>query len=236
MNHSEAVDQMAAERYLLDEMSADEREAFESHVFECVECGQDLQAAALFMDTATEELAVMKAAAPKTVAAERKDWFGWLRPLFATPAIAAPAFGLLLVLIGYQNLVQLPALRHQAGEPSLMVTAELHGATRGSRQVIAASATQGVALAIPVEQAVGGLGFPSYRVELYDAGGKLVWGGVMAAPAANAEGDRQVVLALPAGMLHAGTYAVTVAGQQDQGAGSSVSRMEFDVQAAGQSK
>ena len=35
MDHSEAVQLMATERYLLGELSPDQREAFEEHFFEC---------------------------------------------------------------------------------------------------------------------------------------------------------------------------------------------------------
>jgi len=45
MDHSEAVREMAAERYLLDELEPEAREAFEEHVFDCPECALDLRAA-----------------------------------------------------------------------------------------------------------------------------------------------------------------------------------------------
>ena len=35
MTHTEAISSLASERYLLDEMSDQEREAFEAHYFEC---------------------------------------------------------------------------------------------------------------------------------------------------------------------------------------------------------
>ena len=38
MNHTEAVEQMAAEGYLLNELTPDARDAFEEHVFDCAEC------------------------------------------------------------------------------------------------------------------------------------------------------------------------------------------------------
>ena len=45
MNHQRATTTSAAERYLLDEMTAEEREEFEEHYFSCAECAEDMRAA-----------------------------------------------------------------------------------------------------------------------------------------------------------------------------------------------
>jgi hypothetical protein len=47
MEHTEAAGTMAAERYLLDEMEAAERDAFEEHFFNCAECAADVRDEAL---------------------------------------------------------------------------------------------------------------------------------------------------------------------------------------------
>ena len=56
MDHSQAVEQMAAERYLLNELTPEAREAFEEHVFDCHECAMDIRAAAAFVDEAKIQL------------------------------------------------------------------------------------------------------------------------------------------------------------------------------------
>ena len=56
MNHSEAVEQMASERYLLNELTPDARDAFEEHVFDCPECALDLRAGTLFVHEAKVQL------------------------------------------------------------------------------------------------------------------------------------------------------------------------------------
>jgi hypothetical protein len=43
MTHQNAVETMAAERYLLDEMSELERHSFEEHFFECDECAEEMR-------------------------------------------------------------------------------------------------------------------------------------------------------------------------------------------------
>ena len=45
MEHVEAVDTLAIERYLLEEMTQQERESFEEHFFSCAECAEDARAA-----------------------------------------------------------------------------------------------------------------------------------------------------------------------------------------------
>jgi len=64
MDHSEAVEQMAAERYLLDELTPDAREAFEAHLFDCPDCALDLRAGAAFVEEAKVQLPGLTAAAP----------------------------------------------------------------------------------------------------------------------------------------------------------------------------
>ena len=57
MNHSEAVEQMTSERYLLNELAPDARDAFEEHVFDCPECALNLRAGALFVHEAKDSTA-----------------------------------------------------------------------------------------------------------------------------------------------------------------------------------
>src|ERR1700735_5433078 len=121
MDHSEAVQLMATERYLLGEMSTEQREAFEEHFFECYACALDVRAEAAFIQEAKVQLPLMAVpaavpAAPVVGKGEKKhrDWFGWMRPTWAVPAFAA-----LLVIIGYQNLATIPGLKSAATSPRL---------------------------------------------------------------------------------------------------------------------
>ena len=57
MTHQEAVETLAAERYLLNELSAADREAFEAHYFSCEECAADLRSTAAMLQGAKEGLA-----------------------------------------------------------------------------------------------------------------------------------------------------------------------------------
>jgi len=236
MDHSQAVQQMTAERYLLNELTPQARDAFEEHVFDCQECALDLRAAAAFVDEAKVQLPglVAEQAAPSQAApplagavkqkAKRDRWFSWARPAFAMPAFAA-----LLLLAGYQNFVTLPALRSEAMQPRLLSWAPLHGATRGgARTSINADHEHGVAFPIDLSPAPGSPAYTSYAFDLLDAQGKLLWSGSVAAPPESETGQR-ILLAIPGSLLHNGAYTVAVSGVEPHGNRSSLDRYAFDV-------
>jgi hypothetical protein len=131
MKHEAVAASHAVERYVLGEMSSDEREAFEEHFFECRECAEDVQAASLFVANARAALADE---APRNLAknkspADRWDWLWFLRP-----AWGAALAGILAVVAGYQSFVRIPALQSQLAAVSAprQVTAQyLRPETRG---------------------------------------------------------------------------------------------------------
>ena len=232
MDHSQALEQMAAERYLLNELSDEAREAFEEHVFDCHDCAMDIRAAAAFVDEAKVQLPALAQAMPSPPSAssakvrvKRDRWFAWLRPAFAVPVFAT-----MLLVLGYQNLVTLPALRTAAIEPQLLPSAPLHGATRGgSGLTVSADRKHGVALPLEISQEPGVAPAPSYSFDLLDAQGKLVWTGVIAAPAASDGGDQRITLAIPGAMLQNGGYTVAVSSVGPHGERAPIERYVFAV-------
>ena len=227
MEHSEAVARMAAERYLLEELTPEEREAFEEHLFDCPDCALDLRAGAAFVDETKRQLPELTASRPEAVKAEKKrrGWHVWLSPAFAVPAFAA-----LLIVIGYQNLVTYPALRLKENQPRIVQWAQLRGATRGgARQSIAADRKHGIALGVELPQA-GDPGFsPSYSMELTDPQGKVAWTGIAVSPAMGDEAGQQVSLVVPGAMLTSGAYTLTVSGMAANGERTVIERQVFDV-------
>jgi hypothetical protein len=230
MNHSEAVKEMAAERYLLDELTPNVRDAFEEHMFDCPQCALDVRVGAAFVNeakTQLPELAVGGAVVHEAVkpAQKRNHWLSWWRPIFA-----APAFAVLLIVFGYQNLVTFPALRTAAIQPRIVPTAPLYGATRGSTHItLTADRTHGIAVPVdlPVEPGMGN--FASYSFELYDPDGRLAWTGNLASPAQAPNGDLQLSVVIPGRMLKSGTYSMAVSGVGAQGNRTAIERYVFDV-------
>jgi hypothetical protein len=229
MDHSEAVKQMAAERYLLDELTPDAREAFEEHFFDCQDCALDLRAGVAFVDEAKAQLPNLASALPargpsrlREPKVKREWWLGWLQPAFA-----APLFATLLLVIGYQNLVTYPALRAAASEPQLLPWAPLHGATRGgSPLTIAADHRHGIALPIdlPPRPSVGA--YAAYSFDLYDPQGKLAWTGLTAGDAG--EGQRLSLL-IPGAILRNGSYAIAVSGVAAHGERTEIDKYVFEL-------
>src|SRR5579862_2145861 len=112
MDHSEASRLMASEKYLLDELSPTEMEQFEEHLFSCHDCAMDVRAGAVFLEQGKVELANSTADARQIPAQVRPSrGFSWWRAAFAIPAMA-----ILLIVVGYQNLITFPALKGALAE------------------------------------------------------------------------------------------------------------------------
>ena len=96
MEHTEAVQLKAAERYVLGELTGDLRAQYEDHYFGCAECAESLKLAAMFAENtravleseaATERLARLPVAAR---APARGGWLAaFLRPSFACAGFRA---------------------------------------------------------------------------------------------------------------------------------------------------
>ena len=131
MTHQQALDGLASERYLLNEMTEQERFEFEAHYFDCVDCAEDVRLGDQIRQEAKRAGATMDVATvadrPATVLTSPR-W--WRRPMVAAPwAVAAT----LALVASYQSLVTVPGLRvsPQALEPVM-----LRGATRGAATTV----------------------------------------------------------------------------------------------------
>jgi Putative zinc-finger len=228
MDHSEAVEQMTVERYLLDELTPDAREEFEEHLFDCHECAQDLRAATAFVDETKIQLPALTDNLPAPPSAgvgkpkvKRDHWLSWWRPVFAIPAFAA-----LLLVIGYQNLVTLPALSVAASQPRLLPWFPLRGSERGSSHLpVTADREHGVALPIDLSQPQGIDTYTSFTFVLIDPQGRPLWTGSIAAPA----NGQPISLAIPGAMLRTGAYTVAVSGVEPHGERTPIEQYVFDV-------
>jgi hypothetical protein len=230
MEHNEAIKQMVAERYLLGELTPEQRNAFEEHAFDCPECSLDLRAGAVFIDAAKVELPNLVPASPApsvpySPRPERKkiNWQSWLRPAFAGPAFAA-----LLAVVGYQNLSTIPSLRSAANQPSLLPSTAFHAGTRGSAHTqVQADRTQGAVLSIELPQDSG---VATYSFTLYDPQGKQFWTRTLTAARAGTSGDGIVSLVIPGTGLVQGSYTLAIAGIDAQGTRTEIDRHSLDIQ------
>ena len=222
MDHDEAVRRKATERYLLDELDPELRDQFEEHLFDCQECALDVRAAAMFVEQSKVILAapaVQPAVKEPVMAIPKPAWFAWLRPAFAVPV-----FALLLVVIGYQNLVTFPKLTQAVSQPLIGSWVSVNVGTRGTEtKQVKAQAGQGfgVLLDIPPQE-----GLATYVVDLYNPAGKLEWSGRI--PIAPADENRQIYI--PGRNRQPGTYTLAVSGITPAGESKEISRHPIELQ------
>ncbi len=228
MDHSEAIEQMAAERYLLDEMTPEARDAFEEHAFDCPECALDLRAGAAFVAEAKTQLPTLSSpssqpglSSPVKPPLKKRNWSFWWQPAFAVPA-----FAVMLGVIAFQNLATIPTLRRTADEPRILRSTSIHTGTRGSAHVtVPADRTQGLVLSIELPQAST---YASYDFDLYDPSGKRVWSkAVTNIPSSDDDGT--VSLVIPGAGLLQGAYTLDVSGITAQGGRIEIDRRMLDV-------
>jgi hypothetical protein len=209
MDHLEALRLQAAEKYILGELPADLREQFEEHYFDCPECASGLRALGTFVTASRLAFQGEEASLrilPISSETKRSDWFNWLRPVIALPAI-----GILAAIVIFQNTVTIPSVRKQAETGSVARVYEssyrLGGATRGGN-VSRVTLRSGESFALDFDFTPNN-SFPRYKGTLLDASGSAVLAFDLKREAANKEQH----LVIPGGVVRPGNYELVFVGQ-----------------------
>jgi Putative zinc-finger len=156
MDHQEALQRQAVERYLLGELAGPQREEFEAHFFGCTQCEEAVQTGAIFADNARAVFHEQPDLAPAP--GQRAPWWQRFMPLVLAPVVAAAA---LLCLVVYQNAVQIPGLRTQLAQsivPQVLPSFALHSVRRSTAQEItlpAGARSYQLSVDLPFEDAQG---------------------------------------------------------------------------------
>jgi hypothetical protein len=223
MDHEMVVQQKTTERYLLNELDSESREEFEEHFFDCPECAFDVRLGCTFVDRTKSvlgKISVAETAASSIRTATRVDrgWLSWLRPVFAAPALA-----LLLLVVGYQNLVTYPRLQRSLSRPQVLPWAPVNIGTWGSgHALITASPGQGFLLFVRIPPEGG---YSHYTANLYNPAGKMEWSLTIPAIA----GQDQWPVQIPGSNREAGTYTMAVRGVTAAGESKEVGRTSFEL-------
>ncbi len=192
MHHDQAIASLAAERYILGELPAAERDIFEEHYFGCPQCAQDVRDLG--------QLASGARHIPLPVE-EPIAWFERLRQWWAQPAMglaSACAILALTVSTGYQALAPRPAMLATALESHM-----LRPESRGEIEAVVLRPAQAQVL---VEADLpGAAGLLEWTLESVAAPTQRI-SGTAATPAAGAT----LKLLLPAAQLRAGESLLTV--------------------------
>ena len=172
MNHQEALQEMAVERYLLGELSGASLDSFEEHLFDCSECATEVKIGGTFIDAVRTEVSVpRRVAAPRVESA--RSWTSWLTsPWFLAPALAA-----CLLILAFQTFVLQPRMKleiAQAQAPALLNPLVLANAGPRGDSIPAIVASEHGSFVVSLDVPTTG-GFSSYRCSLFAPNGSLQW-------------------------------------------------------------
>ncbi len=227
MDHLEAKRLHASEKYVLGELSPDQRDAYEEHYFDCAECAEDVKATLTFVSASREVFREepVPSASELNVVVARSRWTSWLRPIIAVPAIAA-----LLLAVGYYTRLSKPQIGVVTAPGQTLASAPSFGLRGGDRlenekTVVQVHGTDPIQLHfdfVPAQER----NFASYTGELKDSASRVLL-------LFNVPPDRvnkEVNLLVPVELLHPGDYTLAVFGQGPSSAKSPVAKFMFAVQ------
>jgi hypothetical protein len=200
MNHAQAIQTQAAEKYLLGEFSAAEQDEFAEHFFDCEECAKDVRLTALFMDTAKRVMAADLGDKPNPTF--KRSSSGWQPAWYAIAASIA-----LLAVVLYQNVVTIPKLRSFSAPQALEYFSIVGMGSRGVGQTVVSPSHERpfILLAdIPSHENID-----QYRCEILNPDGATV----LSIDVSEALARKTVPLLIPASTLSPGTYSFAISGR-----------------------
>ena len=238
MEHTQAIQLKAAERNVLGELPSDLREQYEEHFFSCVECAEELNLAAAFVENSRaamgSEPTMLPVRLPVAVAQRpaASGWFGaLLRPSFAVPVFAA-----LLLLVAYQTFLVIPRLKGTVTQsvatlgsaPKALASFSLITADSRGGEPLTVTVAPGQPFSLYFDIPPDGH-YSSYVCELQNAAGKTEFSlNISAEQAKNA-----VQLLIPSSSLGTGKHVLVVRGLGTQdgaaGNGTEVARYPFTL-------
>jgi|SRR5579859_8077094 len=224
MDHETAVQLQAAERYVLDEFSPEERADFEDHFFGCPGCADEVRSATILAantkvvlrDAAREEKNTRKAAFERPDPRNRSRFF-W--PLTASAALNFVLLGAFVLVRSHPaapagNEVE-PQFYHSYGVPSASRSAIPSFALRPGSRFFGARF-----------DLMPGQHFDSFEYQILDSAGTPRSGRSLLSPGGE---NSEMELAVPVASLGPGQYVLVLRGRQ-QGQSIEISRARFSVQ------
>lgn len=206
MDHEEATQSQAVERYLLGELSSTAHAAFEQHFFECQECAEDLIASSQLLDGVAEELGRPRPAVPAHAPPPRRFKKRTAAGSFIRAALAAGLAAVVLIS-GYGEWASYRQLRGEVSllrQPSIVSAVQLLGGDSGGAS-IALPAGQPIVLSLNIP---AGESFSRYDCTLLGPSGRVLWS--LPLPAQQAR--QTLSISVPEGNLSPGEYTLAVHG------------------------
>jgi len=227
MDHSEAMQMRAVERYTLGDLSVSEVEEFERHFFDCPQCSEELRtltilqdnARAVYIEPVSSPVAASLPAVPVPPGAKAGWWRDLKGLLWLRPSVVAPAFALLVVALfaGYQTGL------HRPGTGIQSISAyPLYAASRGEETVV--SPPSGSEYYSLYMDRTWEHDYPWYRAVLQDDPGTTErYSTRLTAPAPG----RPIYVLTPLKALADGKYVLRIMGVDDAGKETEVARYPF---------
>jgi Putative zinc-finger len=196
MEHQEAVDTLAPERYILGEMSEAERDSFEEHFFSCEICAGDVVAADRMREGARAGFAKAAPPAPVVTQATRRPW----KPAIVIPWATA---AMMTLVAGYESFHAVAPGAGALNRPIALAPTTLRAATRGEEPTIGAKPDSVLTLAVDL----GSARFDRIKYEIRNERDELSGSGEAAAPTPGAP----LLLLIPSSVFRtSGRYVLTL--------------------------
>ncbi|HLW76788.1 MAG TPA: hypothetical protein VKS01_07370 [Bryobacteraceae bacterium] len=225
MDHAEAQQMRAVERYALGDLSVSEVEEFERHFFDCPQCSEELRLLSVFQENA-RAVFIEQAQAPSVPSPviERnagrargfRSWWSWI---VAGPALAMLAAG---VFAGYE------AGERKSGEPQSIDAYPLYAASRGSETVVSPPAVSQF-FTLYMDR-TWDRDYSSYRAIVRDQARDPDAGAERASlPIEPPAPGRAIQVLFPARSLSAGRYVLSILGKDSSGQETKVADYSFTL-------
>jgi hypothetical protein len=167
MDHTLAQKTNTVDKYLMSDLTHDERLDFEEHMFECPDCAAQVKQGFEMIDGLKQ---VMREDADlgkepsklKPVKAEG-SWRDWFRPVMLAPVLSACG---LAIVVGYQNLVTIPSML----QPQVLETAVIQSGERRGPDAQTVTVKPGAAFFGVGFQVFANSKYPAYNCEFIAAG------------------------------------------------------------------
>ncbi len=227
MNHQEAENTKATERYLLREMTDQERQDFEEHYLDCPECLESVTFGADFL-AAGKEVAQENQTRQVPVIGWRERLFASLAPVWQPVPGLAVAAALCLAALGIYQQARITKQENTIADlkaPRQEVRYVITGGQRMGSESVILSRNERLSFLInfvPKHE------FTSYRAAISGAG--LANG--YSIPVTASEKDYSVTVSLPAAELAGGEYEVTFWGRTQSGEETKLASGSLEVKLA----
>lgn len=217
IDHEQAVKTMMAERYLLGELTGNERDAYEAHLFDCQACFAQVKAGTEFVSYLKQIGAEEPAVVPARPAGLVARFLAGLRQPVAACAIAA------CILVVGSNVYLYRELAQQKG-PAIERRYVLTGIAHGGQSARLIEVPPDTILDLDVDYTTSGE-FTAYGARILSESGLIE--SSLSIPIDQADGMAKI--AVPAHSLKAGKYSIIVWGRTDDGSEREIGGGAFEL-------